>query len=124
MLSKIHRNLIKKQSSLSSTLLSSSSLTRNNKNSNDKGLPPIVTENNAEVYMDLLQGFLVLVAFRTSLAQTKRDSQLYRRLTPAFPYIYGGYYIGLGVEWYQSDFLDHNWFCGKLASTFIVDIHK
>jgi len=71
--------------------------------------PPIVTENNAEPYMDSLQGYLVLTAYRKSLAMSPQTNtntntgtytqQSQSRLAPAFPAIYGGYYVGFGAEW-------------------------
>ena len=82
-------------------------------------LPPIVTENNAEVYMDLLQGYLTLTAFKKSLAQSpssKRKLADYPHMSPAFAAVYGGYYVGFGAEWFLTDFEDSNWFCGKLSA--------
>lgn len=66
--------------------------------------PPIVTENNAEPYMDTLQGYLVLTAYRKSLALSPvkpvgESPQRNSRLAPAFPAIYGGYFVGFGAEW-------------------------
>ena len=83
--------------------------------------PPIVTENNAEVYMDGLQGYLTLVALKMSLAQLPAKSPShYRRLSPAFPFVYGGYYVGFGAEWFKTDFSDPDWFCGKLSAMFMT----
>jgi hypothetical protein len=87
---------------------------------------PIATEDCAEVYMETLQGNLVLTSFRASLAQGSVYSssgggecaQAYKRVVPAFPVVYGGHYIAFGAEWFRSDWGDHDWFCGKLASMF------
>jgi hypothetical protein len=85
---------------------------------------PMVTEDNAEPYMNSLHGYLTLVAFKSSLVVSNglpsSSSTNYRILSPAFPAIYGGYYVGFGAQWYQLDFNDHNWWCGKLATTFIT----
>ena len=51
---------------------------------------PLVTENNAEVYMDQVEGFLTLNAFAGSLA-TPTDGSLQPKayIVPSFPAIYG-----------------------------------
>jgi hypothetical protein len=86
---------------------------------------PIITEDCAEPYMGVLQGNLVLTSFRASLAQQSIYSsaaaecpQAYKRLTPAYAAVYGGHFIAAGAEWFRSDFNDHDWLCGKLASQF------
>lgn len=85
---------------------------------------PMVTEDNAEPYMDSLHGYLTLVAFKSSLVVSNgvpsSSSTGYRIISPAFPAIYGGYYVGFGAQWYQLDFDDHDWWCGKLAATFVT----
>lgn len=45
----------------------------------------MVTESNAESYMDVLSGYLTLVAFRQPFAEGTSSV-----LVPAFPAIYGG----------------------------------
>lgn len=81
--------------------------------------PPMVTEDNSEPFMDMVQGYLTLTPFKYSLAQSSvGELQSYRRLVPAFPSVYGGFYIGFGSEWFRADFEDHDWWCGKLATTF------
>ena len=86
----------------------------------DGYLPPIVTENNAEVYMDLLQGYLTLTAFKKSLAQSPTSGKVsYPHMSPAFPAVYGGYFIGFGAEWFLTDFSDPDWFCGKLSAMLV-----
>ena len=85
---------------------------------------PMVTEDNAEPYMDSIYGYLTLVAFKNSLVLSNgipsETSTGYRILSPAYPAIYGGYYIGFGAQWYQLDFNEHNWWCSKLATTFVT----
>ena len=89
-----------------------------------KTTAPMVTEDNAEPYMDSLHGYLTLVAFKSSLVVSNglasSSSSNYRIISPAFPAIYGGYYVGFGAQWYQLDFSNHNWWCGKLAATFVT----
>ena len=86
----------------------------------------IITEDCAESYMGNLQGNLILSTFRTSLAMNsayaegRASLQSYRRLVPAYPAVYGGYFIGMGAEWYRNDWEDENWLCSKLASQFVV----
>mmetsp|Transcript_13392 Transcript_13392/g.22430 ORF Transcript_13392/g.22430 Transcript_13392/m.22430 type:complete len:1054 (+) Transcript_13392:30-3191(+) len=85
--------------------------------------PVIITEDCAEPYMGLLQGNLVLTTFRTSLAMGRSDTsrpQTFRSIAPAYPVVYGGYFMGIGAEWFVSDWEDDNWFCAKLATTFVV----
>ena len=65
----------------------------------------MVTEDNAEFSLDMMQGFLTLMAFRGNMAQsTTGDHSSYKRSVNAFPAIYGGYYIGFGAEWFRKDF--------------------
>jgi hypothetical protein len=91
-----------------------------------KTTAPMVTEDTAEPYMDSLHGYLTLVAFKSSLVVSVSNglpspsSTNYRIISPAFPAIYGGYYVGFGAQWYQLDFQDHDWWCGKLAATFVT----
>ena len=84
-------------------------------------VPLLITESNAENYMDSLQGFLVLTSFKMSPAQQPGwlvDEQDSKRHSPAFAVVYGGYMVGLGAEWFRSDWTDQDWWCGKLAQTF------
>jgi hypothetical protein len=82
---------------------------------------PLFTESNAENYMDNVQGFLVLNSWKNSVAQgvvPRMEQRTTRRHVPAFPVVYGGFYVGLGAEWFRADWQDHDWWCGKLAQTF------
>jgi hypothetical protein len=84
---------------------------------------PITTENSAEAYMGGVQGYLSLGTFRNSLALTPsagNAAQTFSRLAPAFPAVYGGVYVGFGAEWSQKDWMDHDWWRGKLAAQFIT----
>jgi hypothetical protein len=48
----------------------------------------MVTEDNAEAYMSMIQGFLTLDAFKTSLAQrTTAAMAPSARMTPAYPMV-------------------------------------
>lgn len=82
---------------------------------------PIVTEDNAEPYMSMLQGYLTLNAYKGSLAQQVQSEDALRNaqhMVPAFNMVYGGYYVGFGAIWTRADFEDHDWWCSKLASMF------
>jgi hypothetical protein len=49
---------------------------------------PMVTEDNAEAYMSMIQGFLTLDAFKTSLAQRTTSAMApSARMTPAYPMV-------------------------------------
>jgi len=77
----------------------------------------MVTEDNAEPYMNMVQGYLTLNAFKHSFSQSTTNALASTsRIAPAFPMVYGGYYVGFGAIWSRADFADHDWFCGKLAS--------
>ena len=76
---------------------------------------PIVTEDNAEVYMNQVEGYLTLVPF--GAAHVGKDI-----MTPAFASVYGGYYIGFGDEWLQADFDDKDWWRAKLAREMVFGI--
>eukprot|EP00606_Chrysophyceae_sp_TOSAG23-5_P001382 GSChrysophyteH2.ASY1.ANO1.1164.1 assembled CDS len=72
---------------------------------------PIITECNAEPYMDNLDGYLVLTSFKGAIKYAKS-------MNSAFNAVYGGYYVAMGAEWSQADFVDHDWWRGKLAQMF------
>jgi hypothetical protein len=82
---------------------------------------PMVTEDNAEPYMNSVQGYLTLNAFKHSMAQSSNGVlSSTSRIAPAFPLVYGGYYVGFGAIWNRYDFSDHDWWCSKLGSMFIT----
>lgn len=90
----------------------------------DGSIAPMVTEDNAEAYIDMMQGVLTLVAFRSHPSQSSSYNTVlqgnnYKILAPAFPVIYGGYYVGFGAEWFRADFEDHDWWCAKLSAGFL-----
>ena len=75
---------------------------------------PMVTEDNAEPFMDMIQGFLSLNAYRTHMTSSWDYASVlsgnnYHIIAPAFPAVYGGYYVGFGNEWFRADFSDHDW---------------
>jgi hypothetical protein len=78
-------------------------------------VPMIVTEANAEVYMDMVEGFLVLTAYVMSLSSAGDAAYM----VPAFSHIYGGYYNAFGAEFYANDFKDKTWFRAKLANQWV-----
>ena len=82
---------------------------------------PIITECNAEPYMDNLDGYLVLTTFKGSMstAPSAYDPlHAAKSFNPAFNAVYGGYYTAMGAEWAIAEFNDHDWFRGKLAAMF------
>lgn len=82
---------------------------------------PIITECNAEPYMDNLDGYLVLTTFKGSMstAPSAYDPlHAAKSFNPAFNAVYGGYYTAMGAEWAIAEFNDHGWFRGKLAAMF------
>lgn len=79
---------------------------------------PMVTENNAEPYMSMVQGYLTLNAYKAWYSADDIISSSAPVLSPAFPMIYGGYYVGFGAIWTRADFQDKDWWCTKLSSMF------
>jgi hypothetical protein len=76
---------------------------------------PIVTESNSEVYMDMVEGYLILTVFFKSFA--KEASTPWS--VPAFASVYGGYYNAFGAEFYASEFKDLTYSKAKLAKQLI-----
>lgn len=82
---------------------------------------PMVTEDNAEPYMESIQGYLTLNAYKSAMAASAVGALSgVAHIAPAFPMIYGGYYVGFGAIWSRPDFDNHDWWCGKLASMFVT----
>jgi len=74
----------------------------------------LVTEDNAESYMDNLDGMLSLTAYFPTVVGSPR-------LIGAFPAVYGGYYTSFGQEFYQSDIEeDPAVFTAKVATMFVL----
>eukprot|EP00730_Choanoeca_flexa_P008612 TRINITY_DN12511_c1_g1_i10.p1 TRINITY_DN12511_c1_g1~~TRINITY_DN12511_c1_g1_i10.p1 ORF type:complete len:784 (+),score=125.20 TRINITY_DN12511_c1_g1_i10:1795-4146(+) len=76
--------------------------------------PPMVTESNAEAYMDVISGYLTLVAFDPPFA-----SGAPRVLVPAFPAIYGGYYVGFGDIFNAADLADQRPLSARIVAQFV-----
>jgi len=76
---------------------------------------PMVTESNAEVYMDQVEGYLILTVFTKSF--TRKETSPWS--VPAFASVYGGYFNSFGAEFYASDFLDTQYLKAKLAKQYL-----
>jgi hypothetical protein len=79
---------------------------------------PIVTESNAEPYMDSVDGLLALVAFGVPLGGSGAETagSLPVHFSPLFPSVYGGLYVAFGAEFFQSDLAPNpDVFTSKLA---------
>jgi hypothetical protein len=108
---------------------------------------PMVTEDNAEPYMGMVQGLLSLNAFKAwfmgnnaDIAQnnapgTEKASDAHTvqghagiqqhanvgaHVSPAYPFVYGGYYSSFGAIWARADFDDHNYWAAKLSTMLIT----
>jgi hypothetical protein len=122
---------------------------------------PMVTEDNAEPYMSMVQGLLSLNAFKAwyldsnvdiaasddaknggplaSMPQQQNSQNLRAdhtannhvniqrsvattgpHVSPAYPFVYGGYYIGFGAIWARADFDDHSYFAAKLSTMLVT----
>jgi hypothetical protein len=57
----------------------------------------VLTESNAEPFMGDLNVFLTLVGFSSDIGGASRG-------VPAFPALYGGYYLAMGAEFFTTDF--------------------
>lgn len=68
----------------------------------------ILTESNAEPFMDGVNVFLTLVGFSGDFAGSNR-------IVNVFGAVYGGFYISMGAEFFQQDFDDPNVFSAKIA---------
>ncbi|EDQ92033.1 uncharacterized protein MONBRDRAFT_22789 [Monosiga brevicollis MX1] len=73
---------------------------------------PLVTESNSEPYMDAISGFLTLVAFEPAFVGTKA-------LVPAFPAIYGGYFVGFGDIFNAEDLADQDPLMARVVAQFV-----
>ena len=73
-----------------------------------------LTESNAEPYMDLLNVLLTLSSYSSSGFTDKyRDCNIFNA-------VYGGYYVGMGMVYYVTDFAPNpNVFSGKVAKQFL-----
>jgi len=67
-----------------------------------------LTEENAEIYLNEVQGHVLPMAF------------VEPRGVPLFPAVYGGYFVGFGQIFMQVDFYpDPNVFAAKLTEMFL-----
>jgi len=81
----------------------------------DKAL--ILTEANAEPYMQGVNMFLTLTAFAGDFAGGTH-------IVPAFPAIYGGYVFTMGSEFFQEDLLaDPDVFAAKLPLNLFTELN-
>eukprot|EP01065_Artemidia_motanka_P030722 TRINITY_DN36805_c0_g1_i1.p1 TRINITY_DN36805_c0_g1~~TRINITY_DN36805_c0_g1_i1.p1 ORF type:complete len:851 (+),score=223.16 TRINITY_DN36805_c0_g1_i1:62-2554(+) len=81
---------------------------------------PVVTESNAEALMDVVQGYLTLVAFNAPHALSGNGASV---LSPAFPAIYGGYFIGFGSIYSHADMaLNPDVLAARLAANFVYGV--
>mmetsp|Transcript_14729 Transcript_14729/g.30289 ORF Transcript_14729/g.30289 Transcript_14729/m.30289 type:complete len:787 (+) Transcript_14729:3-2363(+) len=76
---------------------------------------PIVTESNAESYMDMMEGFLILTVFFKSFVEEASTPWS----VPAYASVYGGYYNAFGAEFYASEFKDLQYLKAKLAKQLV-----
>lgn len=82
---------------------------------------PMVTEDNAEPYMNTINGYLSLNAYKHSFSQGNIGSlQSTSHMAPAFPLVYGGYYVAFGAIWSRNDFTNKDWWSSKLANMFVT----
>ena len=73
----------------------------------------VLTESNAEPFMGDLNVFLTLVGFSSDIAGASRG-------VPAFPALYGGFYIAMGAEFFTTDFTPMpDVFSAKVARMFL-----
>jgi hypothetical protein len=77
---------------------------------------PLLTESNAEAYMDAIGVYLTLVAFLPPFAGPGA------RFVPAFPAIYGGYFVGAGSIFGANDFLQSDVLAAKMAVSLVHGI--
>jgi hypothetical protein len=72
----------------------------------------ILTESNAEPFMNGINIYLTLVAFNDNLLGDRKS-------IPIFANVYSGYYIAAGAEFYQSDLINPKVFASKLAYQYV-----
>ena len=76
----------------------------------------LLTESNAEPYMDNIAVYLTLVAFASPFAGAGP------RMAAAFPTVYGGYYVGAGSIYNRDDFLNTDVLCARMALSLVYGI--
>jgi hypothetical protein len=84
---------------------------------------PLVVESNAEFLMDQANGLLTLSAFATPFAAPATSPPGTTVFSPAFPAIYGGYFVGFGSIFTHNDLaLNPDVFASRLAASFVWGI--
>ena len=102
------------------------------------GAAALVTEGHAEYVMDVASGFLTIAAFGDApLVQSLGDDDsesaddgavassqggsatATSMMVPAFPAIYGGFYVGFGAIYAGADFVNPDVVCARLAAQFV-----
>lgn len=76
----------------------------------------LLTESNAEAYMDAIAVYLTLTAFESPFAGGGLE------MAAAFPAIYGGYYIGAGSIFNTDDFVNPDVLAARLAANFVYGV--
>lgn len=77
----------------------------------------LVTESNAEPYMDQLQGQLTLTAFQYAATN---DMEQNNGFVPVFTAVYGGYIIGFGAIYYTDELVNNtDLFNSRLANELV-----
>eukprot|EP00038_Savillea_parva_P020141 m.30501 g.30501 ORF g.30501 m.30501 type:complete len:884 (+) comp4717_c0_seq1:66-2717(+) len=84
---------------------------------------PLVVESNSEFLMDQANGLLTLSAFETPFAANETTTPGMTVFAPAFPAIYGGYFVGFGSIFTHNDLaLNPDVFASRLAASFVWGI--
>ena len=79
----------------------------------------ILTESNAEPFMQGVQLFLTLVGFERGEPHFYPSLGSAETIVPAFQAIYGGYVLAVGAEFFREDLVpDPNVFASKIAAQF------
>jgi hypothetical protein len=81
---------------------------------------PLVVESNSEFLMDVVNGQLTLVAFRSPFAPPPTPVPGSAVLSPAFPAIYGGYFVSFGSIFTTNDLvLNPDVYASRVAASFV-----
>jgi hypothetical protein len=79
----------------------------------------ILTESNAEPFMDGVNLFLTLVGFQGGDPPSAPSPVSARTIVPAFQAVYGGYVLAVGAEFFRQDLTpDPDVFAAKVAVQF------
>lgn len=89
----------------------------------DGAWSPLVVESNAEFLMDAANGLLTLAAFDAPFAPPDIPTPGASVFSPAFPAVYGGYFVGFGSIFTHNDLaLNPDVFASRLAASFVWGI--